>query len=77
MNILKITEMHTLKGWIVWYADYKYTNFNTFFSLVAITNKKQKWKSNAIRETDDIKAWRIRFIKMPEPKWKRLRKIKT
>ena len=40
----------------VWYADYKYTNFNTFFSLVAITNKKQKWKSNAIRETDDIKA---------------------
>lgn len=29
------------------------------FSLVAITNKKQKWKGNARRETDDIKHLRI------------------
>lgn len=44
------------------------------FSLVAITNKKQKWKGNARRETDDIKHLRIlEKKKKPEPKWKRLR----
>ena len=44
------------------------------FSLVAITNKKQKWKGNARRETDDIKHLRILEKKKTRTQ---VKKIKT
>lgn len=45
------------------------------FSLVAITNKKQKWKGNARRETDDIKH--LRILEKKKKTRTQVKKIKT
>ena len=52
MNILKPTELHTSKGWILWYVNY-------ILIRLLLKKKKTKWEKILRKESSD----KIRVLK--------------